>query len=206
MAAGRYSLTGAGAPALQKTPEPPPDHKTKPKNGKIKPFSARNIRAQDLYCAFNVALYALLIITTQTRGSWLTAWERVLPYTTEKQATDVPCVVFTSAPLIQWSQYVLFNHVLDEGKAPAPCAEDQRGNKPSMKRKSKTRDRVTIFCMLLLLCGDVQLNPGPVGALPADIQLHKNSTRAAHPSDTAFSMSQGNLAVNCLTNTRSSTN
>uniref|UniRef100_A0AAV2IUF6 Uncharacterized protein n=1 Tax=Knipowitschia caucasica TaxID=637954 RepID=A0AAV2IUF6_KNICA len=64
---------------------------------------------------------------------------------------------FHVVPLVSWSQFIIFSHVLDKGKAIAPSVEHGVPRRSMFGRRGET-----LLCIVLLLCGDVQLNPGPV--------------------------------------------
>uniref|UniRef100_A0AAV2LTY8 Uncharacterized protein n=1 Tax=Knipowitschia caucasica TaxID=637954 RepID=A0AAV2LTY8_KNICA len=110
-----------------------------------------------------VALCVLALLITQLYGNWNAAARERTAHPEESVAP--PCPVeqrtlmgrFHVVPLVSWSQFIIFSHVLDKGKAIAPSVERGVPRRSMFGRRGET-----LLCIVLLLCGDVQLNPGPV--------------------------------------------
>lgn len=150
MAAAGSSLAGADALTFLKTSGKPPDLTFAPKTWISWP--SKPIKAKALNVLI-VLLYLTTIITMQMCGSWTAASERSISQTS---GTPRP-----ATPLDSWSQYVIFSKVLDDGRANAANEK----YKPRARRMAQTtvyRGRTTFLCIILLLCGDIQMNPGPM--------------------------------------------
>ncbi|MEQ2258440.1 hypothetical protein XENORESO_019611 [Xenotaenia resolanae] len=63
------------------------------------------------------------------------------------------------------------NRVLDQGKAVVLSSQRQCGQRTPLTRNTSKRGRVIFSCMFLLLCGDVQVNPGPVAPLKHQVGI-----------------------------------
>lgn len=61
-------------------------------------------------------------------------------------------------PFNTWSKYTIYTSVLKHGHAVVPLSISSRFDK--RRRGSPV---LTVLCTLLLLCGDIHLNPGPSG-------------------------------------------
>ncbi|MED6294470.1 hypothetical protein CHARACLAT_021373 [Characodon lateralis] len=147
MAASRCSSSaGATASSFQKTSRKPPDNSALPGHGNIKPFFPKNTKVQHLLCTLNV-LYVFAIISTQMFGSWLSVWERSAPFPMDEYATPMSHAI----PLDTWSQYVLFNHVLDQGKAIVLCTQRQCGQPMTLTCNTSKRGSVIFLHFSLTL-------------------------------------------------------
>lgn len=181
MAAAGSSLAGADALPFLKTSEKPPDVRSVPKTWISWPSKSIKVKALNVLI---LSFYLTTIVTMQMCGSWTAASERSI-----SQASGTLRPV---APLDSWSQYVIFSKVLDDGRANAPNKQ-LKSRAWSMAQTTVYWDRTTFLCIILLLCGDIQVNPGPMD-LQQPLQVAETAlTHTLHAFNTA-QMISGNIA------------
>lgn len=181
MAAAGSSLAGADALRFLNTSEKPPDLRAVPKTWISWPLKSIKAKALNVLIA---SLYLTMIIITQMWGSWTAASERSI-----SQASGTPR---PATPLDSWSQYVIFSKVLDAGRANAP-SKQFKSRARSMAPTTVYRGCTTFLCIILLLCGDIQVNPGPMD-LQQPLQVAETALiYTPHAFNTA-QMISGNIA------------
>lgn len=187
-----FTPTADSSPIL-KTSGKPPDIRTAVTIWTLWPLTKDiNVRALSVLI---VLFYLMAITTTQMFGSWVAARERSTSLL--QKCSAAPKTL--AAPLDSWSRYIIYSNVLDGGRA--VCQDDHRGQLRGQLRARRVarhvkvqRGNAMILCIMLLLCGDVHANPGPM-VLQHSPQLN---TSTATP---VTSMLQGNILACCASKT-----
>lgn len=145
--------TGAAVPFLKQARRPPDDLFenviSSSWNSRIK-----HTKTENSLLHLRVTLYVLFILLTQL---WRT---REQDRHTLLQATTITNTV-VPMPLASWCQHTIYSHVLNDGRACSRSELRERRCSSRMVPANRTQGYCAFLCTVLLLCGDIHLNPGP---------------------------------------------
>ena len=92
-----------------------------------------------------IAIYVLIVVLLSTWSDWQALRGR---------RSD--CNLLHTPPLITWSKYAIYASVLKHGRTTLPMTTAS-----GLDKHHRGSAVSTLLCTLLLLCGDIHVNPGP---------------------------------------------